>query len=51
MKKKLDKNTQLKFSFEKAETYQSNSVSSDGTAKLVKFDPKAELYKRILNRK
>jgi hypothetical protein len=51
MKKKLDNNTQLKFRFEKTEPHPSTPSNSEGGAKLIKFDPKSELYKRILNRK
>ena len=51
MKKKLADNTQLKFSFERTENRHAGSASSNYSAKIVKFDPKAELYRKILNRK
>lgn len=51
MKTKLDNKGQLKFSFDKPVAKSTSPNISEQNGKVVRFDPKSELYKRILSRK
>lgn len=51
MKTRKTDNTQLKFRFEKNRNCQTASSVALHEARTVQFNPKAELYKKILKRK